>query len=76
MAVAKRNLEEANREAERADAEAEKARHAVSLAEKDLKRLRATAALAVRRANSAHEKASAADKKVREQADMEPRGRC
>jgi hypothetical protein len=62
-AVAKRDLEEANREAERADAEAEQARRAVAVAENDLKGLKATAALAVRRAANAHKKASAAKKK-------------
>ena len=66
MTAAKRDLEEANREAERADADAEKARHAVALAENDLKRLKANAALAVRRATHAHKKASAARKKVGE----------
>jgi hypothetical protein len=65
MSAATRDLDEANREAERADAESEKARHAVALAEKDLKRLRAAAAHAVRRASAAHKKASVAKKKVR-----------
>jgi hypothetical protein len=64
MAAAQRDLELANREAERADAEAEQARHAVALAEDDLKKLKATAALAARRATDAHKRASAA-KKVR-----------
>lgn len=64
-AAAKRDLDHADREAERADAEAEEARHAVALAENDLKTLRATAALAVRRATDAQKKASAAKKKVR-----------
>jgi hypothetical protein len=66
MSAAKRHLEEANREAERADAEAERARRAVAVAENDLKRLKTTAALAVRRATNARKKASAAKKKVRE----------
>jgi hypothetical protein len=65
MAASKRDLQLANREVERADAEAERARHAVALAENDLKRLKATAALAVRRANDAHKRASAAKKKLR-----------
>jgi hypothetical protein len=65
-AAAKRDLEEAGREAELADAEAEKARRAVALAENDLKRLKATAAVAARRATDAHKKASAAKKKVKE----------
>jgi hypothetical protein len=62
--AAKRDLELANREAERADAEVERARRAVTLAENDLKRLRATATLAVRRATDARKRASAAKKKV------------
>ena len=65
LAASKRDLELADREAERADAEAEKARHAVFLAEVDLKRLKAAAALAVRRATEAQKRASAARKKVR-----------
>jgi hypothetical protein len=64
--AARRDLELANREAEHADAEAEKARHAVALAEEDLKRLKASAALAVRRATDAHKKAAAANKKLRD----------
>jgi hypothetical protein len=64
-AAAQRDLELANREAERAEGEAEEARHSVARAEDDLKRLRATAALAVRRASDAHKKASAAKKKVK-----------
>jgi hypothetical protein len=64
-AAAKRDLELAKREAERADAEAEKARRAVALAEDDLKRLKAAAVLAVRRATDAHKRASAAKKKVK-----------
>jgi hypothetical protein len=63
--AAKRDLESANREAVRADAEAERARRAVALAENDLKRLKTTAALAVRRATDAHKKASAAEKKLK-----------
>jgi hypothetical protein len=62
-AAAKRDLELANREAERAHVEAEKARQAVALAEDDLKRLKTTAALAVRRAADAHKKASVAKKR-------------
>jgi hypothetical protein len=65
-AAAKRDLEEAEREAQRADAEAEKARRAVALAENELKRLKATAAVAVRRATGAHKRASAAKKRVKE----------
>jgi hypothetical protein len=64
-AAAKRDLELANREAKHADADAEKAQHAVARAEEDLKRLKASATLAVRRANDAHKRASAAKKKVK-----------
>jgi hypothetical protein len=65
VAAAKRDLELANRDAKRADAEAEKARRAVALAENELKRLKATATVAVRRATDAHKRASAAKKKAR-----------
>ncbi len=64
MAAAKRDLELANRDAARADAEVEKARHAVVSAEDDLTRLKAAAALAVRRATDAHKRAASAKKKV------------
>jgi hypothetical protein len=63
-AAAKRELEFANRDALRADAELEKARDAVAAAEDDLKRLKAEAALAVRRSEVAHKRASGASKKV------------
>jgi hypothetical protein len=65
MPAAKRDVELANREVERADAEAERARRAVASAENDLKKLKATAALAVRRATDARRKASTAKKKLR-----------
>jgi hypothetical protein len=65
MAAAKRDLDLANREAKLADAEAEKALHAVALADNDLKRLKATATLAVRRASDAQKKAAAAKKRLR-----------
>jgi hypothetical protein len=64
ISAATRELELANQEAARADAEAEKAKRAVALAENDLKRLKASAAVAVRRATKAHNAASAAQKKV------------
>jgi hypothetical protein len=63
-AAASRELELANRDALRADANLDKARDAVAAAEDDLKRLKAEAALAVRRAKDAHKRASAANKKV------------
>ncbi len=53
MIAAKRDIELANREVERADAEVDKSRRAVALAEDDLRRLKAAAALAVRRAADA-----------------------
>jgi hypothetical protein len=64
MMTARRDLEAANREAERADAEVEITRRAVALAEDDLKRLKAAAAQAIRRATDAHRSAAAAKKKA------------
>jgi hypothetical protein len=63
-AAATRELDLANRDALRADAELDKARDAVVAAEDHLKRLRAEAALAARRAKDAHKRASAANKRV------------
>ncbi len=61
----RRNLQEADREVEQADADVEKARRAVALAEDELKRLKAAEARALRRSKEAHDRASAAEKKVR-----------
>ncbi len=63
-AAAKRELELANRDALRAEAELDKARDAVAAAEEDLKRVKAEAALAVRRAKDAHKRAFTANKKL------------
>jgi hypothetical protein len=62
--TAQRNSEEANRAAEQADAEAEKARQAVAEAVDALTRLKSAEALAVRRSREAHDRASAAKKKL------------
>lgn len=63
-AAAKRELEAANRDALRADAEVAKASEAVTAAENELKRLKAEAAVAVRRAKDADKRVSVARKKV------------
>ncbi len=62
--TAQRNSEEANRAAEQADAEVEKARQAVAEAVDALTRLKSAEALAVRRSREAHDRASAAKKKL------------
>jgi hypothetical protein len=61
---AKSALDLTARTAEEADAELATAQRAVAAAETDLKRLRAAAAVAERRATKAHEKASGAKKKL------------
>jgi hypothetical protein len=62
--TAQRNSEEANRAAEQADAEVEKARQAVAEAVDALTRLKSAEALAVRRSREAHDRVSAAKKKL------------
>jgi hypothetical protein len=62
--AAKRNLENANREAEKADAHLERARQAVARAADQLTRLKSAEALAVQRSKEAHAGASAAEKKL------------
>jgi hypothetical protein len=62
--TAQRNSEEASRAAEQADAEVEKARQAVAEAVDALTRLKSAEALAVRRSREAHDRASAAKKKL------------
>jgi hypothetical protein len=62
--TAQRNSEKANREAEQADAEVEKARQAVAEAADELTRLKSAETLAVRRSKEAHDRASAAKKKL------------
>jgi hypothetical protein len=62
--AARRNLEKANHEAEQADAHMEKAREAVKETAAELGRLKSAEALAVRRSQEAHARASAAKKKL------------
>jgi hypothetical protein len=61
---AKRELEQARRDAGRADADVEKARQAVTATEADLKRLRAALTVAVRQASTASKHAAAAEKRL------------
>ncbi len=63
--AAQRDLETAYRDRERADGEVAKARRAVAVAEDELKRLKSAEAVAVRRSKQAHDRASAAKKKIR-----------
>jgi len=60
--IAKRNLDEANHEAEQADTHVEKARQAVKETAAELSRLKTAEAMAVRRSKDAHARASAAKK--------------
>jgi len=62
--AAQRDLERANDEVEQADADVVKARRAVAVAANELKRLKSAEALAVRRSKEAHDRASAAKKKL------------
>jgi len=62
--AAKRNLENANRDAEQADAHAERARQAVAKAADELTRLKSAEALAVQRSKEAHAQASTAKRKL------------
>lgn len=62
--AAKRNLDKANHDAQQADAHVEKARQAVKKAAAELSRLKSAEALAVRRSEEAHARASAAKKKL------------
>jgi hypothetical protein len=64
VGLAKSALDLTTRAAEEADDELATAQRAVSAAEVDLKRLRAAAAVADRRATKAHEKAAAARKRL------------
>ena len=64
MTKAKREVDQARRDAERADADAEMAQRAVTAMEADLKRLRAASTVAVRQATKAHEHAAAAEKRL------------
>lgn len=62
---AEREVVHAKRDAQRADAEVEKARQAELVAAEDLERLKSAAKLAVRRAKEAHQKATAAEQRLR-----------
>ncbi|HEY6471671.1 MAG TPA: hypothetical protein VIY26_02180 [Acidimicrobiales bacterium] len=64
VSKAKRDVEQARRDAGRADAEVEKAQQAVTATEADLKRLRAALTVAVRQATKAHEHAAEAEKRL------------
>ena len=62
--AARRDLEKAKRDVEQADADVEKARRAVAVATNELKRLKSVESLAVRRSKDAHDRASAAKKRL------------
>lgn len=62
--AAQRDLEKAKRDVEQADADVVKARRAVAVVADELKRLKSGEALAVRRSKEAHDRASAAKKKL------------
>jgi hypothetical protein len=68
--VAQRDLEKAKRAEERADADVVKARRAVGVAAAELKRLKSAEALAVRRSKEAHDRVSAATKKLRKRGQV------
>jgi hypothetical protein len=63
--AAERNLEKAQREAEQADTHVEETRQAVAETAKELTRLKAAESLAVRHSKAAHDKVSAAKKKLK-----------
>ena len=64
VSKAKREIEQARRDAGRADADVEKAQQAVTATEADLKRLRVALTVAVRKATKAHEHAAGVEKRL------------
>lgn len=64
VSKAKREVEQARRDAGRADADVEKAQQAVTATEADLKRLRAALTVAVQQATKAHEHVAGAAKRL------------